>query len=268
MCMPYIDEKSIILSLKELVDKYIENKDFEHKFVSEFSNNHDVEASILSKIIFLSLLATDTSKISGIFTSTVLIDGIKVSFDIMNNEKASKKDFYRLGSIANRKDANNLRKWEELKYTIGNFAPIPNANRQTRRHLQFVHNNKNERWDFLLQYCKEHWEDYSCDLYPSFEDYIIKTVQHVYVKEVFEDLKSRLRDRSVEDVEPDEFVNWMKSWNSILQDENKTYELISFGEKTTDMENIEEVIEMICLLIKARSRMIIALLQRKRDDHV
>ena len=46
------------------------------------------------------------------FLSTIRIDETKVSFDIMNNPKASKRDFYRLGSIAKRVGASNLFKWE------------------------------------------------------------------------------------------------------------------------------------------------------------
>jgi hypothetical protein len=128
-----------------------------------------------------------------------------------------------------------------------------------------LHNDKNERWDFLLNYCKEHWEDYSCDLYKTFGDYLIKTVQHMYVKDVFEDLKSKLKDRKIEDVEAIEFESWIENWNSIVRDENKPYELIKFGEKTKDMEDkdIAEVIETICLLIKVRGRMIITLLKQQ-----
>lgn len=155
--------------------------------------------------------------------------------------------------------ASNLFKWEELKYTIGNFAPIPNARRKGLRHLQFVHNNKNEKWDFLLSYCKEYWDDYSCDLYPTFRDYIIKTAQHLYIKDVLEDFKSNLRGRQIEDVKTNEFENW----DSILRDKSKTCELISFGEKTTNIDNIEEIIELICLLTKTRGRMIISLLKKK-----
>lgn len=174
------------------------------------------------------------------FLSTIRIDETKVSFDIMNNPKASKRDFYRLGSIAKRVGASNLFKWEELKYTIGNFAPIPNAHRKGLRHLQFVHNNKNEKWDFLLSYCKEYWDDYFCDLYSTFRDYIIKTAQHLYIKDVLEDFKSNLRGRQIEDVKTNEFENW----DSILRDKSKTCELI-------------------CLLTKTRGRMIISLLKKK-----
>lgn len=55
--------------------------------------------------------------------------------------------------------------------------------------FNLIHNNKNEKWDFLLSYCKEYWDDYSCDLYPTFRDYIIKTAQHLYIKDVLEDFK-------------------------------------------------------------------------------
>lgn len=259
----YIDEECILGCLERLVEEYIEQEDYKYKFDFEFSNNHDVETSILSKMIFMRLLEIDKSKVKCIFLPTIRIDETKVSFDIMNNPKASKHDFYRLGSIAKRVGASDLFKWEELKYTIGNFAPIPNAHRKGLRHLQFVHNNKNERWDFLLSYCKEHWDDYSCDLYPTFRDYIIKTAQHLYIKDVLEDFKSNLRERQIEDVKTNEFENWVENWDSILRDKSKTCELISFGEKTTNIDNIEEIIELICLLTKTRGRMIISLLKKK-----
>ena len=151
-----IDGQSILHCCKELVDEYIKNEDYEYSLEREFSNNLDPESSLLSKMIFCRLLALDANIISDFLTSTISINGIKVSFDVMNNSNSSDKDFYRLGSIAKRKGVNNIVKWERLKYTIGNFAPIPNGK---KRHLQLVHNNKNERWDFLLRYCEEHWED-------------------------------------------------------------------------------------------------------------
>lgn len=263
MRKPYIDEERILGCLDGLVEEYIEQGDFEYKFDLEFSNNHDVETSILSKMIFLRLLEIDKSKVSCIFSPTMKIDGTKVSLDIMNNPRASSRDFYRLGSIAKRVEVSNLFKWEELKYTIGNFALIPNAHREKLQHLQFVHNNKNERWDLLLKYCEEHWEDYSCDLYPSFRDYMIKTVQHVYIRDVLEDLKSKLNGRQIEDVKENEFEKWIENWDSILRDKSKACELINFGEKTTNMDNIEAVIELICILIRTRGRMIISLLKQK-----
>lgn len=256
----YIDEQSILRCCQELVDEYVKKEDYEYSMECEFSNKLDSESSLLSKMIFCRLLASDADIISDVFTATIAINGIKVSFDIMNNSNSSDKDFYRLGSIAKRKEAKNLARWEKLKYTIGNFVPIPNGK---KRHIQLIHNNENERWDFLLKYCEEHWEDYSCDLYPTFRDYMIKTVQHVYIREVLEDLISKLNGRQIEDVKENEFEKWIENWDSILIDKSKACELISFGEKTTNMDNIEDVIELICLLIKTRGRMIISLLKQK-----
>jgi len=81
----------------------------------------------------------------------------------------------------------------------------------------------------------------------------------LYIKDVLEDFKSNLRGRQIEDVKTNEFENW----DSILRDKSKTCELISFGEKTTNIDNIEEIIELICLLTKTRGRMIISLLKKK-----
>ena len=71
------------------------------------------------------LLEIDKSKVKCIFLSTIRIDETKVSFDIMNNPKASKRDFYRQGSIAKRVGASNLFKWEELKIHDWEFCTIP-----------------------------------------------------------------------------------------------------------------------------------------------
>ena len=260
----HIDKEYILKCLNRELDEYIEEGDYTHKLESEFPKRYDAEASILSKMIFLRLLEIDKSRVKDFFSSAMWINGIKVSFDIMNNPKASKRDSYRLGNNAQGKEVNNLSEWEELKYTIGNFGVLPTANKKGLRHLQAVHNNKNERWDFLLEYCKEHWEEYSCDLYPSFRNYIIKTAQHVYVKEVLEDLKEKLGSRKIEDVEDSEFENWIKHWNNLLRCECKECEIISFGTKTKNMDDkeINEVVDLICLLIKVRGRMIITLLKQ------
>lgn len=85
----------------------------------------------------------------------------------------------------------------------------------------------------------------------------------MYIKDVLEDFKSNLRGRQIEDVKTNEFENWVENWDSILRDKSKTCELISFGEKTTNIDNIEEIIELICLLTKTRGRMIISLLKKK-----
>lgn len=259
----YIDDKDILSYCEEKVDEYIKQENYEHSFLDEFPSYLDVEASIMSQIIFSRLLASNTSEICINYTSVMLIDGAKISFDIMNNPNPSSKDYYRLGSIAEKKKAHNLEKWEKIKYTIGNFAPIPNFNRKgKRRHLQLIHNDKNERWDFLLRYCQEHWEDYFCDLYPSFREYIRKTAQHIYIKKVLENLKYNLRGRRIEDVKSIELKNWIDDWDNILKDESKECELINFGEKSTDIKTIEEVIDLICILIKVRGRMIITLLKQ------
>ena len=55
----YIDEECNLGCLERLVEEYIEQEDYKYKFDFEFSNNHDVETSILSKMIFMRLLEID-----------------------------------------------------------------------------------------------------------------------------------------------------------------------------------------------------------------
>ena len=57
----YIDEECILGCLERLVEEYIEQEDY------KFSNNHEVETSILSKMIFMRLLEIDKSKVKCIF---------------------------------------------------------------------------------------------------------------------------------------------------------------------------------------------------------
>ena len=63
----YIDEECILGCLERLLEEYIEQEDYKYKFNFEFSNNHDVETSILSKMIFMRLLEIDKSKVKCIF---------------------------------------------------------------------------------------------------------------------------------------------------------------------------------------------------------
>lgn len=63
MRKPYIDGECILGCWERLVEEYIEQEDYKYKFDFEFSNNHDVEASILSKMIFMRLLEIDKNKV-------------------------------------------------------------------------------------------------------------------------------------------------------------------------------------------------------------
>ena len=55
---------------------------------------------------------------------------------------------------------------------------------------------------------------------------MIKTAQHLYIKDVLEDFKFKLRGRQIEDVKANEFEKWIESWDSILKDKSKACELI------------------------------------------
>lgn len=261
----YIDGEDILTYCNKRADEYIEQENYDYSLEYEFRSNVDVEASTLSQIIFSRLLSSNDCIVSYNFSSSILINKTKISFDVMNNPNASSKDYYRLGSVAKKKNTSNLKQWKNVKYYIGNFAPIPNVNGTCKkRHLQLLHRDKNERWDYLLAYCQNHWDAYSCELFPSFKDYLYKTVQYIYTRDILEDLRSKLGKREIESVENEELSSWMNDWKNMLFDKNNECEIISFGKKSTDMANVEEIIDLICLLIKLRSRMIIILLKHKK----
>ena len=51
----------------------------------------------------------------------------------------------------------------------------------------------------------------------------------------------------------------MEEWNDILKDKNNDLKLHCFGIKTTEEENIDDIIRDICWLIEIRGRLIMAL---------
>lgn len=80
-----------------------------------------------------------------------------------------------------------MEEWKAISYTIGNFAPIPNL-KEKGRHLQQIHRDKNERWDFLLDYCRKNWKKYSCSSAISYNEYMKLTCQQIYFQEIYDDL--------------------------------------------------------------------------------
>ena len=54
----------------------------------------------------------------------------------------------------------------------------------------------------------------------------------------------------------------MDEWNNRL-DEKKDLTLLSFGDKSTEMKGIEDIVKIICFLIQVRGRMILASLSKR-----
>lgn len=258
----YIDEDFIIQYCKEQTNKFINEASWNHSFENEFPCYLGSEASALSQMLFARLLGEAFDHADMNYTSKMEVGEVKMSLDIMNNPNPSKRDFYRLGSRAKRFEIVRLNEWVNIKYTIGNFTPIPNSNGNKRmRHLQMIHNNQNERWDFLLKYLKDNWNNYSSELFPEFADYMIKTAQHIYFEKIFMDLQNKLENRDINQVRDDEWLKWVEEWNDILKDKNNDLKLHCFGIKTTEEENIDDIIRDICWLIEIRGRLIMALLK-------
>jgi len=155
----YISEDDFLNLCMNKYNIFMDDYNWKHDFQKEFPKWLDSEASWLSQFIFKKMFELFGCKfemyIQGISKMSIKRDdSIKFSFDVMNNYKPSARDFYRLGSNAGKQCPPLLEEWKDISHTIGNFAPIPNLKKKGR-HLQHIHNDKNERWDFLLDYCRK-----------------------------------------------------------------------------------------------------------------
>ena len=259
--MGYITEEDFLNLCMDKYNIFIEENNWKYDFSKEFPHSLDSEASWLSQFIFKKLLESKFEMYIGGFSriSMNTDNSVTFSFDIMNNPNPSSRDFYRIGSNAKNQCPDFWEEWNKLKYTIGNFAPIPNLKKKGR-HLQHVHRDKNERWDLLLDYCRGNWDKYTCSSIMSYNEYMKLTCQQIYFKEIYDDfVENKLNNRKVEEIQNHEYCSWIEEWNKKI-DESKDLEVISFGEKSTKMKDIENVVEMICLLIQVRGCMMLAFL--------
>lgn len=259
---------------ESIFEKWQETQyDWKHDFTNEeckYSKFH-CEASYLSQIIFKKILSKAGV---GNFVShekdpkIVLKDdaqAVEFSFDIMNNPKLKLKgedkidiDHYRLGSIAQNKA--DCKEWESIYRTIGNITLLPNYVSKSR-HLQFKHNDFNERWDLLLDFCKREWEQFSCSKLFSFNEYMKSTMQEMYFKEIYEKFPDKLK---LNEVSSDDLLNWKNEWDQIIDKkelDKEELDLISFGKAKSSDLPIREIVDKICILIELRGRMILAYLQ-------
>lgn len=106
-------------------------------------------------------------------------------FDVMNNPKAARNNFRRIGSMAKRSEPLVHLSFEKIYHTIGNFAPVPwwisGTYLQGQYNLQRLHVNLAEWWDALLLYLQWRMPEFKEVSGISFVDYIILTCQFFYL---------------------------------------------------------------------------------------
>lgn len=260
----YIAEDDFLNLCMDKYNIFMENYDWKHDFQKEFPKSLESEASWLSQFIFKKLFETKFEMyIEGISKMSMKMnDSITFSFDLMNNPKPVSRDFYRIGSNAEKQCPYLLEEWKAISHTIGNFAPIPNLKKKGR-HLQLIHNDKNERWDFLLVFCRENWEKYSCSSIISYNEYMKLTCQQIYFQEIYDDLVKKLGDRNLVEIDEQKYCEWIEEWNKMIDKKKSDLKLLSFGEKSTEMKDIEDIVKIICILIQVRGHMILASLSKR-----
>lgn len=248
----YISDNQSIKVSEGKYNDYIKKGDYKHSFEFEFPQKLDCEASVLSQIVFAKLLNIDILNIN--FTSRLEVEGIALSFDIMNNPNYNSRDFYCYGSRAERHKVSKLTEWREIKYTIGNFTVIPTPNDKTK-HLQNIHKYNNECWDKLLCHIEKNWNSYQSRIFNSFEDYMVKTVQQIYYTDILNEVKIMKNEGgNLGAIGLDK----VKEWNNRIKREN--LQLINWGEKTIEKKDIASIVNDICLMIEVRGLIILNLL--------
>lgn len=235
--------------------KFIESGNSKYKFSQEGKQGVDFEAYYLSKMVFSKLFNLFAQKDYefGITSSCRMVsksEDFRLYFDIMNNPNVS-NDSNRLGNKAINKNV-DCNDWVQLKYTVGNFAPIP-ANKKGERHFQMIHNNFNERWDLLLEYFKKYWDELPCSNVLNFDEYMMYTCQHLYYKKIFEEFKAECKG-DLDNIGDIDWKGKVERWNDQIS-KGECKDLISFDDE------IEKVVDDICFLIEARGRCIMNILK-------
>lgn len=210
----------------------------------------DCEQSFLSQMIFGHLLKAQGYNDFSVNRYFMDVNGnnkknIRFYFDVMNNPKVN----HELGKKAYNKGYEHERKiWEARYHTIGNFTPIP-----WPENLQRKHNGFQERWDKLLEYCKENWVKWDEGVIDiSFNEYMKRTCQHLYFEEIFSDFRNKY-DNKLDKITQKEWEELVQGWNNKI-DEGKCIDIINFE------GDIKEIVNKINFLIEARGRCIISLL--------
>lgn len=175
--------------------------------------------------------------------------------DVMHNAIPNKNKCKLATILGN--DSNVRKDWEKVYHTIGNFVLVPDY--YPNRQINLIHRDKNEWWDLVLQYMKDTWE---YDGAISIQDYIIFTMQQLYVDSIFQPLYAELKGKTFE-----EFINnynWEEKiveWDKEISDKNISE--LNF----IDIHSIgaEEAANRINFLIRLRGYIICSLLTDEKD---
>lgn len=260
------------------------------KIMAPYCDNKDIEIDMASI-----MMANDDN---GDGRSILLKDGHRVSFDVMNNPTPSKRNYQRIGGIAEQvSKREGLKKAIALEFrnsyhTIGNFAPTPwwiqkNPEDKARLvNLQTTIRNARvaEWWDLFLLYLQEHMPEHII----SFRDYLMLSCQFFYIDEL-DDWMHELQTSTKPVAQMCEGVDWtakVAEWAKLIPENNEGVQLLSLmntdGEKrslnaeNSDWESqwrswrryqdadptmVEQTDRLICRLIEARGRCIMGLLR-------
>lgn len=213
----------------------------------------DCEQSFLAQVIYGQLLLAcysgynvNRDKITVYLNKDLCI---KLSMDVMNNPKESHK----FGANIKRDCSTKWEKWKEIYHTLGNFTFIPNRKKRGR-HLQNIHNDLGERWDLLLNYCRENWDTFSCEQEMTFKEYMKVSFQQMYYKKIYEDLVNKIEGKELSNISNRDYCEWISEWNEIIESSEGELELISY-----ENSDLEIIVEIICKIIEVRGRIIIAI---------
>ena len=181
----------------------------------------DYEFSPLSQIIFgaiLSMYLGDYDYLINRYYTFIFNRDTKekhrILFDVMNNPKF------------------NVGKKEEYRYhKIANFVFLPG--KSLHRSLQFVHRDKDERWDEMLRYLRENWNILNNLPLKSFNEYIKASCQHIYYCCVYE----KIKEYNIDECDMDELLQTI---DNLVDETGNDAEFVLLDKK----EVIEEIISM------------------------
>lgn len=243
-------KKKQILWEKDL-HAFLDKENWDYNFEYENTVGH-CEQSFLSQMIFGHLF-----KIQGYhkflmnrYYMYVIGDDKKLFFhyDVMNNPNT----IHELGrKVSNQESENKRKEWKKIYHTIGNFTPIPWPKKVN---LQLKHKNFGERWDRLLEFLQNNWNDWDkSGMTDTFEAYMKITFQQLYFADVFEKFKEQ-HNSDLKYISKEEWKVIIVAWNEEI-DNSKCLDIVSFN------GNIAEVMDNIMFLIEARGRCIMTMLK-------
>lgn len=242
--------------LDECVVKYVKNYGWSYDLSNENKQpkGQDCEARYLSQFIFKFLLEEKDSVLLHTTCDRYAMleldrnNKIRIHFDVMNNPKTC----HEFSASMKDKDYKHWVWWKDNYHVIGNLVPIPWPDK-LKINNQLKHLQLDERWDMFLRYMRTEWKNWYADEKFSFERYMILTCQHMYYEEIFDDLKKMLEGKSLDDVSIDEWIDFLDSEEKKIDVNSK---LLKFDIKKNETERIN-------FLIEVRSRIIVAILQKR-----